>query len=289
MSSSVTFPPPLLRRFAQSLRDSFPAEEVRQAVESRDNSTLEAIRRDPANTMLLAGQRPDPWQADLLRTGHPRILTLASRQAGKSRAVGAKVLRTALVEPNSLILVLSPTERQSKEFFQEHVIDLYEVLGRPVKPARRPGRLELELVNGSRVVALPDNEAGVRCFSAVRLLVIDEAARVSDDLYFAVTPMLAVSGGKLLALSTPWSRSGWFFSAWESRERWLRVRVPAEMCPRIDPAFLREELASKGERWYQMEYECRFSDLVSSLFSEQSIRDACTDREGWNMEPGGAA
>jgi hypothetical protein len=243
---------------------------------------LEALRRDPANTMHLAGQRPDPWQADLLRTDHPRILTLATRQGGKSRAVGAKVLRTALVEDNSLILVLSPTERQSKEFLQEHVIDVYESLGRPVKPARRPGRLELELVNGSRIIALPGNEAGVRCFSSVRLLVIDEAARVEDALYHAVRPMLAVSGGGIVALSTPWGKQGWFYEEWESSRPWKRVRVTAEMCPRIAKAFLAEELESKGARLYAMEYECQFSNLFCSLFSEESIQAAFdTDEPGF--------
>jgi hypothetical protein len=269
----------LLRRFAQSLRDSFPAEEVRRAVESRDNPTLEALRRDPANTMLLAGQRPDPWQADLLRTNRARILTLATRQGGKSRAVGAKVLRTALVEPDSLILVLSPTERQSKEFLQEHVLGLYEALRRPVKPARRPGRLELELTNGSRVIALPDNEAGVRCFSSVRLLVIDEAARVSDELYHSVRPMLAVSGGAIIALSTPWAKQGWFYEEWESGRPWKRVRVTAEMCPRISPAFLAEERVSKGDRWYMMEYMVQFSDTIGSLFSGESIDAAFAGRQ----------
>ena len=35
------------------------------------------------------------------------------------------------------------------------------------------------------------------------LVVIDEAARVEDDLYFAVRPMLATGGGRLIAASTP--------------------------------------------------------------------------------------
>jgi hypothetical protein len=63
--------------------------------------------------------------------------------------------------------------------------------------------LTLELVNGSRIVSLPENESGIRGFSGVNLLVIDEAARVDDSLYRSVRPMLAVSGGRLVALSTP--------------------------------------------------------------------------------------
>jgi hypothetical protein len=37
---------------------------------------------------------------------------------------------------------------------------------------------------------------------------------VADDLYFAIRPMLAVSGGALLMLSTPAGRRGVFFEEW---------------------------------------------------------------------------
>ena len=60
----------------------------------------------------------------------------------------------------------------------------------------------------------PGTEGTVRGFSRVALLVIDEAARVSDPLYYAVRPMLAVSGGKLVALSTPFGQKGHFWQEW---------------------------------------------------------------------------
>jgi hypothetical protein len=50
----------------------------------------------------------------------------------------------------------------------------------------------------------------VRCFSP-GLVIVDEAARVPDDLYRAVRPMLAVSQGRLIALSTPFGQRGWFY------------------------------------------------------------------------------
>ena len=39
------------------------------------------------------------------------------------------------------------------------------------------------LPNGSRIVGLPGTEATVRGFSAVSLLLIDEASRVVDEMY----------------------------------------------------------------------------------------------------------
>ncbi|MBK5293184.1 MAG: hypothetical protein JJE04_16110, partial [Acidobacteriia bacterium] len=44
-------------------------------------------------------------------------------------------------------------------------------------------------------VGLPNVEATVRGFSAVSLVVVDEAARVREEMYTAVRPMLALKNG----------------------------------------------------------------------------------------------
>jgi hypothetical protein len=170
-------------------------------------STLTPLRQDPAGFLSLAGMTPDPWQASLLRSPSTKTLMLCSRQAGKSLTAAALALRTALLEPSALVLLLSPTLRQSGELFRDKVLRLYNVLGRPV-PATQESALTMGLANGSRLVSLPGDEGTIRGYSGVRLQVIDEAARVPDDLYRAVRPMLAVSGGRLVCLSTPWGKRG---------------------------------------------------------------------------------
>jgi hypothetical protein len=77
----------------------------------------------------------------------------------------------------------------------------------------RDSSLQLHLDNGSRIIGLPASEGKVRVYSSVALLVIDEASRVGDGLYRAMRPMLAVSRGRLLALSTPFGKRGWFYEA----------------------------------------------------------------------------
>ena len=71
---------------------------------------------------------------------------------------------------------------------------------------------------------------------------------MADELYMAVRPMLAVSGGRLVAMSTPFGTRGWWYEAWESSEPWERYEVPATMCPRISAEFLEEERRSMGAR-----------------------------------------
>jgi predicted phage terminase large subunit-like protein len=228
------------------------------------------IKAHPPNLLTLAGMAADPWQAQtLLDRTTARLLLLCSRQAGKSTVAAALALREAILSPPALVLLLSPTLRQSGELFRDKVLRLYNALGRPVLPARLTAT-ELELTNGSRIVSLPENEETVRGFSSVSLLIIDEAARVSDDLYRAVRPMLAVSGGKLVCLSTPFGKRGFFHDAWQDGgSAWKRVEVHAEDTPRITPEFLAEERLALGSAWFAQEYLCSFESMQGALFQRQ--------------------
>ena len=107
------------------------------------------------------------------------MLLLSSRQSGKSTAASALALKAALLEAPALILLLSPTLRQSGELFRDKVKRLHNALGRPVAVTQESA-LQMELANGSRVISLPGNEGNIRGYSSARLLVIDEAARVPD-------------------------------------------------------------------------------------------------------------
>jgi hypothetical protein len=76
---------------------------------------------------------------------------------------------------------------------------------------------ELELRNGSRIISLPASADTIVGFSSVYRLILDEAARIPDETYYAVRPMLAMSGGSILAISTPFGRRGFFYEAWEGQ------------------------------------------------------------------------
>jgi hypothetical protein len=215
------------------------------------------------------GLDPDPWQQDLLRSAALRALVLCARQVGKSTTAALMALHASVYVPGHLSLILSPSQRQSLEVLRV-VRTLYGSLGDAPAPVAE-GATHLELENGSRVLGLPGGESTVRGFASVDLLIIDEAARVPDDLYRAVRPMLAVSGGRLIVLSTPFGRRGFFFESWTGEEDWQRVSVRADECPRITPEFLAEERKAIGDRWFQQEYQCEFVDIVGAIFSAEQI------------------
>lgn len=249
--------------------------EALATLRSQAPSALEALQADPTRLLTQANMAPDPWQEKVLRSAASRQLLLASRQAGKSSVAAALSLHTALVRPRSPVLLPSPSTRQSSELFRK-VMDLFNALDRPLAVTAESA-LRVEFSNGSRVVSLPGTEGTVRGFSDVALLVIDEAARVSDPLYYAVRPMLAVSRGRMVALSTPFGKRGWFHDEWYGTGDWERVKITAPECPRISPEFLAEEQRALGERWFRQEYLCSFEDVIDAVFAYADIQAALSD------------
>lgn len=230
---------------------------------------------DPVAFSRSLGIEPDGWQADVLRWTGRRLILNCARQTGKSTTAATLALHRAIYYPDSLILLVSPSLRQSAELFRK-------VTGLLNRPAERPAlvednRLSCTLANRSRVISLPSSEATIRGFSGAALIIEDEASRVSDDLYRAVRPMLATSGGRLILMSTPYGKRGHFWDVWSDEaegSEWERVRVPASACPRISAAFLDEERSSLGAWWYAQEYECEFVDAATSAFTWEMVRAA---------------
>lgn len=235
-----------------------------------DLSHALALLLAPALLLERQGLDPDPWQRDLLRCRDPYLLLNCSRQSGKSTTVAALALYQIVTEPGSLVLLVAPSERQSHELFRK-VLAGYYALGQPV-PAVKHTQSELELAHGSRLVALPGREETVRSFSAVRLLILDEAARVPDDLYRSVRPMLAVTRargeGRLVALSTPFGRRGWFHEEWTGPGPWKRFHIPWSQCPRITPDFIAEETRALGPPWVDQEYNALFTTMEGIVFPD---------------------
>jgi hypothetical protein len=212
---------------------------------------------------------PDPWQIQVMESEHPRLLLNCSRQSGKSTVVAIVALSEAMWTSDSLVLILSRSQRQSGELFRKVTL-YFDRFDRGEKNlCKRRTAAELELVNGSRIICLPCSEPTIRGYSKVTLLVMDEAARVPDPLYQTARPMLAVSNGRLIALSTPFGKRGWFYHAWSrGGNDWKRVEIPVTQCSRITPEFLAEERRALGEAVFRREYLCSFEALEGLVYPD---------------------
>jgi hypothetical protein len=228
------------------------------------------------------GIEPDPWQQDVLLSSEKRIMILAARQSGKSMTCSIYALWHALNHPGALVLVLSPSLRQSGLLFKT-IMGYYQEL-RPIA-SEVESALTLQLANKSKIVSLPGNEKTIRGYSGVSLLIIDEASQVLDSTYFSVRPMMAVSEGKVFAIGTPHGKRGWFYDSWTNSDEFEKIKVTADQNPRISPEFLEQERKALGQYWYEQEYFCEFHQSEASLFRYDVIQRAlCDDIEELDID-----
>jgi len=233
----------------------------------------EAPALSPVTLAAHAGFTLDAWQRDVLLSAAHQIILLVTRQGGKSTVSSIRALHRALYTPASLVLLLAPSYRQSKELFRK-VKDALAALPCSVAVASESA-LELEFTNLSRIVALPGKEATIRGFSGVSLLIVDEASRVPDELYQAVRPMLAVSGGDILLLSTPFGKRGFFHHEWaEGGADWHRTKITAYDCPRMSKDWLDAERVAIGDWYFRQEYLVNFVESIDSVFAYDDIQRA---------------
>jgi hypothetical protein len=219
------------------------------------------------------GFHPDPAQAKVLHEAvpHKRIALNCNRQWGKSTVAAILAVHRLFTHPGVTVLIVAPSGRQSGETLLK-VAAYLAILG--IAP-RRDGVNERSLVlpNGSRIASLPAVDATVRGFSAVSMLIVDEASRVPDGVYLALRPCLAVSRGDLVLVSTPNGRRGFFYREMtQTGPGWFRHTGPVTECggSRIPQEFLDEEKA-RGDTYYRQEYLCEFIETGKYLFDEQLL------------------
>ncbi len=247
---------------------------MRAAIKER----LELEKGDAVLMARRGGITPDAWQSDLLRSAARQLILNCSRQSGKSTTTAVLGLHTAIYTPDSLVLLLSPSLRQSQELFKK-LKDIYNSVSAPGLPtAIEESSLRLQFSNGSRVVALPGSEQTIRGFSSVDLLVIDEAAACEDALFFSIKPMLAVSNGRIVLLSTPRGKRGFFFETWtNATDDWKRILITANQCPRISASWLESERRAMPDFWFRQEFLCEFCETIDSVFNFSDIHSAVSN------------
>jgi hypothetical protein len=113
---------------------------------------------DPASIATDVGLTLDRWQAELLRSGHPRVLMCCSRQVGKSTVAALMAISTAVGTANALVLLISPSQRQSAELFRTTLGYLKRLPDAPKITAESTLRLQLDKWCAYHCAAKPGND-----------------------------------------------------------------------------------------------------------------------------------
>ena len=117
----------------------------------------------------------------------------------------------------------------------------------------------------------------MRGYAGAKLIILDEAARVDDELLAALRPMMATVDGSLMALSSPAGQRGFFFESWVGDDpSWVRVKVTADQCPRLSAEYLAGELKALGPSMFRQEFGCEFLADAQCMFDIALINRAFT-------------
>ena len=128
------------------------------------------------------GYHPDSWQAKVLRSRSRNIILNCSRQSGKSTTCAALGLHESVYRRPSFGLVIAPSQDQSAELMMKFD-EFRGAVELPSDYLDTDTKLAVRFKNGNRFIARPGSEKSARSFSAVTLLLEDEATRVLDPLY----------------------------------------------------------------------------------------------------------
>jgi hypothetical protein len=230
----------------------------------------------------------DDWQKEVLFYDG-NISVRSGRQCGKSTVISIKAADYAIIHPNKLILVVAATERQAYLLFEKVLNYLMEYHKKYIKIGKdRPTKHKISLKNGSTIHCLPTGTDGysIRGYT-VDMLIADEAAFIDEAVWTAITPMLATTHGKIILLSTPHGREGYYYNSF-SDPAFKTWHIRSEDCPRIDKNFLAREKATMTKIAYFQEYEAEFIDNLRRFFPDPIIKQCIVPPEtqsGVNLSP----
>jgi phage FluMu gp28-like protein len=221
---------------------------------------------DPAVTFRDAfGVDPLDWQLRYLRETRPAVV-LKGRQVGASMSAAALAIHTVRYRPDSDVVIVSPTLKQSTEIITRARTGLRTLGARLVQDSASM----LRLANDSRIISLPGTPRSVRGWTA-RLLIIDEAAYVLHETFVAARALVA-TGGRLVVQSTPADESGDFYDIVTGDDAdWARFTVRSDEVPTISAGYLESERRALGPDAYATEYECQFGKAGATLFTAERI------------------
>jgi len=224
-----------------------------------------------------------PYQKEIFEgiEKHKYSVILAARQTGKSFIVSLWAFFRALEIPNHTILVISPSERQSKNLIDKvkmHIQAIKNIKYEIVEDTKL-NSLEIKFPNNSKIVALPSKPETVRGFSGD--VIMDEAAFFEQgmEVYKAVFPTITRKPEyKLIAISTPKGKTDLFYYLWtiaeENNELWFKYKLTifdaVEKGLDVDIDNLRQGI--KDEDAWRTEYLCEFIDELGSILTYELIQ-----------------
>ena len=216
----------------------------------------------------------DPWQIEFYKCDAHRITVVCGRQCGKTAAASILISEEAIKKPNSYVMIGAFVIEQAEHLFwkiKDYMFTKHNnlIVGRPTLHF-------MELKNGSKIIckAVGDTGAGMRG-PTVTLLVLDEAALIPDRAWIAIEPVISVSKGRVILLSTGQCKKGFFYKSTLDKDI-KQFKVSARKCPRHTKTFLDKKEIDLSPVAFAQEYLGEFLDDYNRKFTDDWIDKVCT-------------
>lgn len=227
-----------------------------------------------------------PKQRELILSfiNNKRVVTLASRQSGKTTSYSIYALWITLFNKDKSILICANTGESSIEFLSK-IRQAYEDLPFWIKPGVKDwNKKRIKFSNDSSIRSTPTSPS-VRG-KTMTTLIIDEMAFINDncdenEFWAAVYPV--ISSGKttnIIIVSTPNGTGNLFYDIYNKAELgldkdgWINQKIDWWDVPGRDDAWKNQQLQSLGDiRKFDQEFGNKFLGSSMTLIEGNKINE----------------
>lgn len=229
----------------------------------------------------------EPWQRDCFTVlqrlstdidhdSNSWIVIKSRRQVGKSALLKVALLYVSLLRKNAVSIFCSPVISQSRKVFDEVAKSVPSLISKS-----NASTLSLEFINGSKIDFVSSEQGKSIRGKTVKgggLLVVDEAAFVSDDFFYGIlVPTTNVNKSTILIASSPFVRKGFFYDLFEKGGEGIYT---FDWCLYDTSKYLSDDMLQRyrdslPRRIFQTEYMGEFADGDSYIFGD--FKDCIND------------
>lgn len=203
--------------------------------------------------------------------GHRFFVHIAARRTGKSYA--AAILAFAkLLEPGQQVMVVAPNFSLSSIIW-DYVTDLIKQLEIEVDRFNQKDKV-VKLINGSVFRLLSANNRDSLVGRAANLLIVDEAAIITNDEYFTrdLRPALSTfKDSRCLWISTPRGKGNYLYTYYlrgsdTEYDEWGSAVYTWRANPLLAEKDIEEARKATTRALFAQEYECEWTTTESQIY-----------------------
>lgn len=209
-------------------------------------------------------------QAEVFNNPARFKVVIAGRRWGKTVLARTSIIRKARI-PKQLIWYVAPTYNMARGIMW---MELLEVIPRSWIENINETRMELRLVNGTRIELKGADKPDTLRGRGINHLVIDEAQDIKHETWVKVLrPTLASTIGDAVIIGTP-KAFNWLYELYmrgqkqsnRAKARWWSWQFPTITSPFIPASEIEAAKADMDEKSFRQEFEASFETMSGRVY-----------------------